>query len=390
MSSKPAAGAGGGAGGGGATGATGFEYELQALNFHSSMCITGEETLDTFEVPDNIYIVTLGTLGGWTNAVRSELGNLGKKIVSGQDYLNSVLSNWLKEHYSIPKPEYGEILLYYPGTYCLDRNLGPDSEARQPGTPEHKIMKYFTNEYPDGLHYGSAEYLVSHRPGQPIRAAGLGGAGEMLKGAPLSLSAFVNKLSTMADPNKKIILFILGCQVIPSEVDLNLAGFAFANYRKAKVAGNELIKLLPDTDDGSSSPSHTQGDPVNHEHNQEEGELGAGGWKEIDDVEQAAAAAEVDGVDYKIKPYIENEIKEIAEKIIKISNEAATSHPPKKMKYAPPEGGKRKRRKTKRKSRRQIGCGIKKKHTRRRRTKRTKKNKRNKKRVTKQKRYKRK
>ena len=53
-------------------------------------------------------------------------------------------------------------------------------------------------------------------------------------------------------------------------------------------------------------------------------------------------------------------------------------------------GGKRKRRKTKRKSRRQIGCGIKKKHTRRRRTKLSKKNKRNKKRATKQKRYKRK
>jgi hypothetical protein len=389
MPSEPAAGAGGAAGG-----AAGFEYELQALNFHSSMCITGEETLGTFEVPDNIYIVTLGTLGGWTNAVRSELGNLGKKIESGQDYLNSVLSNWLKEHYSTPNPEYGEIVLYYPGIHCLDRNLGPDIEARQIGTPEHKIMKYFTNKYPDGLHYGSAEYLFHHpdRSTMSVRPAALLGAGEMLKGAPLSLSAFVNKLSknvSIQTPNKKIILFILGCQVIPSEADLSLAGFAFANYRKAKVAGNELIKLLPDTDDGSSSPPHTQGEPFNHEGNQEEGELADDGWKEIPDVEEHTTTTGKE-LDKDIKPYIENEINEIAAKIIEISNEAATSHPPKKMKYAPPQGGKRKRRKTKRKSRRQIGCGIKKKHTRRRRTKRTKKNKRNKKRVTKQKRYKRK
>ena len=218
------------------------EYELQALNFHSSICIEGSK-ITTFPVPSNMYIVSVGTLGAWTQD--ADNGNLGEKIVTGKDKGNRDISTWLKENYSTFDKDYGEILIYYPGIQCPDRNLGPDKQALVTGSRESEKMNWFTESNPEGIAYGSSQLMVQRAvAGQlPPRGAATAAAGKMLKGSHVFLSDFIEMVSQDASEDKKIILFILGCQVI----DINASkrqGALFKNYYSARVAGQLLISLL--------------------------------------------------------------------------------------------------------------------------------------------------
>ena len=338
------------------------EYELQALNFHSSICNTGP-VINTFTVPDNIYIVSIGALGGWTADSLSE--NLGNKIVTGQDFTqdgkpNIDLSSWLKINYSklIPNPEYGELLLYYPKILCPDRNLNPDKEAMIPETLEHISMRYFTEKEPLGQPYGVADFLTRRREGAPEPRKAALKVAEKAKGSHIFLSDFVEKISRQ-NPSKKIILFILGCQVISDEVQPKQV-ILRDNYLKAKKAGLILVEMLPRVYTKEYTNIQSVG-PV-HDDTYKEGALADAGWLGIDVVTDATR-----GMWDKIRGPISadfniTEIKKIAEKIIEISGKQETSST-KRLKLEPPAGGKRKRSKTKRKSRRHIGSKKKKKRT---------------------------
>lgn len=210
---------------------------------------------------------------------------------------------------------------------------------------------------------------------------------------------------------KKIILLITNCQVVSSDIRPELQKEIADTYVRGELAG----KMLIDTIDGISSLKSKI--PLWESINEER--------KEIRETESQSLSAESqDGVGFgaaedggawidesKAKEEMRmarsrvggkptDDITSLNGKInylIDVFDELDTIQKPPGG-GAPAayggNGGKRKRRKTKRKSRRQIGCGIKKKHTRRWRTKLSKKNKRNKKRATKratkQKRYKRK
>lgn len=350
------------------------EYELQALNFHSSICNTGP-VINTFTVPDNIYIVSIGTLGGWTADSLSE--NLGNKIVTGQDFTqdgkpNIDLSSWLKINYSklIPNPKFGELLLYYPKILCPDRNLNPDKDAMIPETQEYLTMRYFTEKDPIGQPYGVADFLTRRREGAPQPRKAALKVAEKAKGSHLFLSDFVEKISRQ-NPSKKIILFILGCQVISDEVQPKQV-ILRDNYLKAKKAGLILVEMLPRVFTKEYINIQSAG-PV-HDDTYKEGALADAGWLGIDVVTDATRGMwdKIRGplsADFNI-----TEIKKIAEKIIEISGKQETSSA-KRIKSKSSVGGKRKRRKTKRKSRQLTGYRKKKKQTRQKRTKKNRKNK---------------
>ena len=361
------------------------KYEFQALNFHSSICNTGA-VMDTFIVPDNIYIVSLGTFGGWTKDSLSE--NLGNKIVTGQDLRedgtpNRDLANWLKKNYSklIPDPEYGDLLLYYPKILCPDRILTPDRDAMDPRNHEFLSMRYFTEDNPKGETYGLVDFLTRRRVEAPEPRKAALKVAEKAKGSYLFLSDFIKKISKQ-NSGKKIILFLLGCQVIPKEIEPKQV-ILTENYLKAKKAGLILIEMLPRISREDYSDVEDVG-PV-HKDTFKEGALTDAGWLDVNTISSATRNMREKmrgplSADFNI-----DEIKRIAEKIIDISNKQE-SPVAKRMKPDPFAGGKRKRRKMRKKTRRQIGCGTKKKNTRKRKIKRTRKNKSIKKRITKRKR----
>ena len=209
---------------------------------------------------------------------------------------------------------------------------------------------------------------------------------------------------------KKIILLITNCQVVSSDISPELQKEIADTYVRGELAG----KMLIDTIDSMSSLNSKieVWKSINEERKEiretESQSLAAdsqyadgfgtgeedGAW-----IDEAKAKEEMRMAKERVGGKPTDDITGLKGKInylIDVFNELDSIQKPPgggsgggAAAYGG-NGGKRKRRKTKRKSRRQIGCGIKKKHTRRRRTKRTKKNKRNKKRVTKQKRYKRK
>ena len=202
------------------------EYELQSVNFHSGFF--GENnTLKTFEVPHNITLINIGTFGAYTCDPLG--GNISEKTALGLDFgptgnPNTPLDKWIVEHFSVRDPRFGDLCILLPGSQSLDRWMTHDPNALISGTDESKSMVYRNSLSKKGYYSFIQIYnaVKSQRGTDPDRFPefGIQGATFSIADNGLELSKLCDWISEHAN-GKNIILFVLGCQVVPNNISLS-------------------------------------------------------------------------------------------------------------------------------------------------------------------------
>lgn len=211
------------------------EYELQSVNFHSGFF--GEKgTLKTFEVPHNITLINIGTFGAYTCDPLG--GNISQKTASGIDLgssgnPNTPLDEWIVEHFSVRDRRFGDLCILLPGTQSLDRYMAHDKNALIEGTEQAKSMVYRTRESLKGYYSFSQIHdavNIERTPGGPATRMqdtpdafpefGIKGIPFSIADKTLELSELCKWISENAN-GKNIILFVLGCQVMPNDISLS-------------------------------------------------------------------------------------------------------------------------------------------------------------------------
>ena len=211
------------------------EYELQSVNFHSGFF--GENgTLKTFEVPHNITLINIGTFGAYTCDPQG--GNISQKTASGIDHgsssgnPNTPLDKWIVEHFSVRDPRFGDLCILLPGTTALDRYMAHDKNALIKGTPESKSMVYRTRQSLKGYYsFSQIHDAVNIERIQGAPATRMQNTPDAFpefgSGIPFSRSSKTLDLSDLCKwisenaNGKNIILFVLGCQVVPNDISLS-------------------------------------------------------------------------------------------------------------------------------------------------------------------------
>jgi len=252
-------------------------FECHAINTHSYLMYSNTTSkLTTNTVPNNMFIFMLGSLGKYTKDPENE--NLGKKWTSGidtqidGDAYNAPIHHWLKNKFAavgeLPMQEYGDVAIFAPGTTYPDRVLAPDKDAVVPGTLESESMKYFTETGEESFsllltqiernelgeknnNYGRRKMREAAKRAV---ANGLRSDAKAVMHLDFSLSRLCNYISKH-NPDRTILLLVLGCQVIPTEINLSLKSYSglntthnyeiWLNILKSIRIGREVISKLP-------------------------------------------------------------------------------------------------------------------------------------------------
>jgi hypothetical protein len=252
------------------------KMECHAINTHSYFLHSDKTSnLTTSMVPKNMFIFMLGTLGKYTKDPENE--NLGEKWARGidtefdSDAYNTPIHHWLKSRFAsvgeFPMQEYGDVAVFLPGTHYPDRVLAPDKEAFVSNTQESKTMNYFTevceesfsllltqierNEVEEKTNYHRCKMREAAKKAV---ATGMRSDGKAVMHLRFTLSRLCNYISKH-NPEKITLLLVLGCPVIPTEINLSLnspCSFSlinnyeiWINILKSIRIGREVISNLP-------------------------------------------------------------------------------------------------------------------------------------------------
>lgn len=252
------------------------KIECHAINTHSYFLRSGKTSeLVTNIVPKNIFIFVLGSFGKYTKDPENE--NLGQKWTRGidtecdGDTYNAPIHNWLKNWFTspgeLPAQKYGDVAVFAPGMSCPDRVLAPDKNAFVPGTQESKTMNYFTEASKESFSLLLTQIerselnerkkgLITHmrETAKTAVSNGLRSDGNAVMHLRFTLSRLCNYISKQ-NPNKTILLLVLGCHVIPNEINLSIKPYSatnitnnykiWINILKSIRIGREVISRLP-------------------------------------------------------------------------------------------------------------------------------------------------
>jgi hypothetical protein len=251
-------------------------FECHTINTHSYIMHSNKTpNLTTSTVPKNMFIFMLGSLGKYTKDPENE--NLGEKWARGidtefdSDAYNTPIHHWLKNRFAsvgeFPMQEYGDVAVFLPGTHYPDRVLAPDKEAFVSGTQESKTMNYFTEVGEESFSFLLTQIERSELEKRNICgrrkmreaakravANGLRSDAKAVMHLDFSLSRLCNYISKH-NPDRTILLLVLGCQVIPTEINLSLKSYSglntahnyeiWLNVLKSIRIGREVISKLP-------------------------------------------------------------------------------------------------------------------------------------------------